>query len=161
MTKRSVKFRIGWFFFYKPREKQINFQLNENWKEEIPNLCIEISSSLIFMENEGMVLSIGFGVRVKQATLNAWSLTGEFRMHILHTVLKHSQWYWQGEFIQQSRSGFFYWLSFYFIIHALNVWFKRCYCKEKFEVRNLGVKKGWCSLVSLTKCFFVIWGGIC
>ena len=62
-------------------------------------------------------------------------------MHILHTVLKHSQWYWQGEFIQQSRSGFFNWLSFYFIIHALNVWFKRCYCKEKFEVRNLGVKK--------------------
>ena len=56
--------------FNKPREKQLNFQLNEKWKGDILNFCIGILSSLIFMEQEGMVLSSGFDAKVKQITLN-------------------------------------------------------------------------------------------
>ena len=70
MTKRTVKFRIGRFLSINRVKKQINFQLNENWKGDILNLCIGISSSLIFMENEGMVLSSGFDAKAKRATLN-------------------------------------------------------------------------------------------
>ena len=55
MTKRTVKFRIGRFLSINRVKKQINFQLNENWKGNILNLCIGILSSLIFMEQEGMV----------------------------------------------------------------------------------------------------------
>ena len=70
MTKRTVKFRIGRFLSINQVKKQINFQLNENWKGDILNLCIGILSSLIFMEQEGMVLSSGFDAKVKQITLN-------------------------------------------------------------------------------------------
>ena len=70
MTKRTVKFRIGRFLSINRVKKQINFQLNENWKGNILNLCIGILSSLIFMEQEGMVLSSGFDAKVKQITLN-------------------------------------------------------------------------------------------
>ena len=70
MTKRTVKFRIGRFLSINRVKKQINFQLNENWKGDILNLCIGILSSLIFMENEGMVLSSGFDAKAKRATLN-------------------------------------------------------------------------------------------
>ena len=70
MTKRTVKFRIGRFLSINRVKKQINFQLNENWKGDILNLCIGILSSLIFMEQEGMVLSSGFDAKVKQITLN-------------------------------------------------------------------------------------------
>ena len=55
MTKRTVKFRIGRFLSINRVKKLINFQLNENWKGDILNLCIGILSSLIFMEQEGMV----------------------------------------------------------------------------------------------------------
>ena len=70
MTKRTVKFRIGRFLSINRVKKLINFQLNENWKGDILNLCIGILSSLIFMEQEGMVLSSGFDAKVKQITLN-------------------------------------------------------------------------------------------
>ena len=70
MTKRTVKFRIGRFLSINRVKKQINFQLNENWKGDILNLCIGILSRLIFMEQEGMALSSGFDAKVKQITLN-------------------------------------------------------------------------------------------
>ena len=70
MTKRTVKFRIGRFLSINREKNKLNFQLNENWKGDILNLCIGILSSLIFMEQEGMVLSSGFDAKVKQITLN-------------------------------------------------------------------------------------------